>query len=157
MSHSIPKASPNPIDDLHKVDHDPNESRLLIDSLACLLPGIDEEAVSSARISNTMQPQTYFPKAQLATLFAVCIVDPIAYQQIFPYVNQLLADMRTRTGRVLQRSSRTYELFASLFLLKCTNYRKAPARSRKCFQCINWERYQVGRWPSASHKLTRCR
>ena len=87
MSHSIPKASPNTIDDLHEVDHDPDESTRL-------LPGIDEEAASSARIPNTTQEQTPFPKAQLAALFAVRIVDPIAYQQIFPYVNQLLTDMR---------------------------------------------------------------
>lgn len=36
---------------------------------------------------------TPLPKAKLAALVAVRIVDPIAYTQIFPYINQLLVDL----------------------------------------------------------------
>lgn len=65
----------------------PNESTRL-------LPGHDEEAVSPEHNPNTKKPaSTPLPKAQLGALVAVRIVDPIAYQQIFPYINQLLADL----------------------------------------------------------------
>ncbi|KAG9308880.1 major facilitator superfamily domain-containing protein [Chiua virens] len=37
---------------------------------------------------------TPLPKAQLGTLVVVRSVDPIAYSQIFPFINQLLADLR---------------------------------------------------------------
>lgn len=56
-----------------------------------LLPGDDEEAVSSRTARR--RGLTPLPKTQLGALIAVRIVDPIAYQQIFPYINQLLADM----------------------------------------------------------------
>ncbi|KAF8551949.1 MFS general substrate transporter [Imleria badia] len=79
-SHSTPKAGVNHIDGPDAV----NESTRL-------LPG-DEE--SSSRTPSPRQAQTPLPKAQLGALIAVRIVDPIAYQQIFPYINQLLADMR---------------------------------------------------------------
>ncbi|KAF8551948.1 MFS general substrate transporter [Imleria badia] len=81
MSHSIPKAGTNHIDDLDAA----NESTHLLSG--------DEEAVSS-RTPNTRSSPTPLPKAQLGALIAVRIVDPIAYQQIFPYINQLLADLR---------------------------------------------------------------
>jgi len=36
---------------------------------------------------------TPLPKAQLASLCAVRLVDPIAFTQIFPYVNEMLASL----------------------------------------------------------------
>lgn len=62
------------------------------DESTLLLPGDEEEAVS--KTTNTKNATTPLPKAQLGALFAVRLVDPIAYQQIFPYINQLLADLR---------------------------------------------------------------
>jgi hypothetical protein len=46
---------------------------------------------------------TPLPKAQLATLCAVRLVDPIMFTQIFPYVNEMmdhlrLTDDRSKTG-----------------------------------------------------------
>ncbi|KAG6370555.1 major facilitator superfamily domain-containing protein [Boletus reticuloceps] len=76
---SIPNAGLNRIDDGDDLDATNESTRLL--------PGNDEEAART-------QTPTPLPKAQLGALFAVRIVDPIAYQQIFPYINQLLADLR---------------------------------------------------------------
>ena len=38
----------------------------------------------------TPAKQTPLPKAQLATLCAVRLVDPIVFTQIFPYVNEMM-------------------------------------------------------------------
>ncbi|KAG9308879.1 major facilitator superfamily domain-containing protein [Chiua virens] len=70
----------------------PNESTRL-------LPGEDEERTLSTEIPganplNAKPLPTPLPKAQLGALIAVRIADPIAYQQIFPYVNQFIADLR---------------------------------------------------------------
>jgi hypothetical protein len=78
---SIPNAGLNRIDDGDNLDATNESTRLL--------PGSDEEAARTQT-----QTPTPLPKAQLGALFAVRIVDPIAYQQIFPYINQLLADLR---------------------------------------------------------------
>ena len=126
-----------------------------------LLPG-DEE--SSARTPSPSQPATPLPKAQLGALIAVRIVDPIAYQQIFPYINQLLADLRIAqpervgfySGLVVRMNYLDMVMSPLMITPRRTNNRKAPTRSRKCFRCISEEGYQVGRCPSASHKLTRC-
>jgi hypothetical protein len=80
-SHSTLNADPNHID---------NDDRDAANESTHLLPGDDDEAVSS----RTRPAPTPLPKAQLGALIAVRIVDPIAYQQIFPYINQLLADLR---------------------------------------------------------------
>lgn len=56
-----------------------------------LLP--DEEHAGDSALSQARGP-TPLPKAQLGALIAVRIADPIAYSQLFPYINQLLADMR---------------------------------------------------------------
>ena len=77
-SHSTPNADPSHVD----CDAANESTRLL--------PGDDGEPVSS----RTRPAPTPLPKAQLGALIAVRIVDPIAYQQIFPYINQLLADLR---------------------------------------------------------------
>lgn len=53
----------------------------------------DEELGGSSPLSQARGP-TPLPKAQLSTLVVVRVVDPIAYTQIFPYINQLLADFR---------------------------------------------------------------
>ena len=53
---------------------------------------VDEERDGCSSPSQSRGP-TPLPKAQLGTLVAVRIVDPIAYTQIFPYINQLLADL----------------------------------------------------------------
>ncbi|KAG8214321.1 major facilitator superfamily domain-containing protein [Butyriboletus roseoflavus] len=59
------------------------------DESSRLLP--DEEGGSP---SSQAEAPTPLPKAQLGTLLVVRIIDPIAYTQIFPYINQLLADLR---------------------------------------------------------------
>ena len=68
------------------------------DELTYLLPREDEEAATYLRTSeqnpDTRPLSTPLPKAQLGALIAVRIADPIAYQQIFPYVNQLLAELK---------------------------------------------------------------
>ncbi|KAH0826225.1 major facilitator superfamily domain-containing protein [Lanmaoa asiatica] len=82
------KASRDHIDNHDNVDAANESTRLLPD-------GEDEEAVSSRTPNPNNKPTpTPLPKAQLGALIAVRIVDPIAYQQIFPYINQLLADLR---------------------------------------------------------------
>ena len=87
MSRSIPKAGPTDrIDDRADLDAVNESTRLL--------PRDDEEALSTVHEPNTKKSPTPLPKAQLAALFAVRIIDPIAYQQIFPYINQLLVDLR---------------------------------------------------------------
>lgn len=40
-----------------------------------------------------MQPVTPIPKGQLTALCCVRIVDPIAFSQIFPYVNELMSHL----------------------------------------------------------------
>lgn len=88
-SYSIRSTGPNKSDNHDDLDAANESTRLL--------PGDDEEAVSSRTPepnSNTKPAPTPLPKAQLSALIAVRIVDPIAYQQIFPYVNQLLVDLR---------------------------------------------------------------
>ncbi|KAF8443269.1 major facilitator superfamily domain-containing protein [Boletus edulis BED1] len=77
-SHTLPKANSNYTNG--------RDSLGTVDESTRLLPSSDEEA--------RRQGPTPLPKAQLSALFAVRIVDPIAYQQIFPYVNQLLVDLR---------------------------------------------------------------
>lgn len=56
-----------------------------------LLP--DEEH-GDGSVSLQAKGVTPLPKAQLGALTTVRIIDPIAYTQIFPYINQLLADLR---------------------------------------------------------------
>lgn len=85
MVHSTSKAGPIRIDDSDDPDVANESTRLLVCG--------DEEDVSS-RTPNLQLAPTPLPKAQLSALIAVRIVDPIAYQQIFPYINQLLADLR---------------------------------------------------------------
>ncbi|KAI9568452.1 major facilitator superfamily domain-containing protein [Boletus coccyginus] len=84
MAHSTSKTGPIRIDDFDDPDVANESARLLV--------GGDEEDVSS-RTPNLQLAPTPLPKAQLSALIAVRIVDPIAYQQIFPYINQLLADL----------------------------------------------------------------
>ncbi|KAN0074592.1 Major facilitator superfamily domain containing protein [Tylopilus felleus] len=84
--HSKPKTGPNRMDNHDDLRVD------VADESTPLLPGDEEEAVS--KTTNTKNATTPLPKAQLGALFAVRLVDPIAYQQIFPYINQLLADLR---------------------------------------------------------------
>jgi hypothetical protein len=81
--HSTPNAELNYIDDRDDRDAATESTRLL--------PGNDDEAVSS----RSRPAPTPLPKAHLGALVAAFhIVDPIAYQHIFPYINQLLADLR---------------------------------------------------------------
>ncbi|KAH0826229.1 major facilitator superfamily domain-containing protein [Lanmaoa asiatica] len=59
-----------------------------------LLP--DAESGGGSALSQATGP-TPLPKAQLGALVAVRIIDPMAYTQIFPYINQLLADLHIAT------------------------------------------------------------
>ena len=108
-SHSTPKAGPN-----HIENHDDRDAA---NESTRLLPGDDEETISS----RTPPVPTPLPKAQLGALIAVRIVDPIAYQQIFPYINQLLADLRIaepeRVGFYSGLVVRVDSLYPRLFLL----------------------------------------
>lgn len=54
----------------------------------------DEERTGGCSVSAHEMSVTPLPKAQLGALVVVRIVDPIAYMQIFPYINQRLADLR---------------------------------------------------------------
>ncbi|KAF8551946.1 MFS general substrate transporter [Imleria badia] len=61
-------------------------------------PDESTRLLADAEHGGTTEPSrargpTPLPKAQLAALVTVRIVDPIAYTQIFPYINQLLADL----------------------------------------------------------------
>ncbi|KAF8125163.1 major facilitator superfamily domain-containing protein [Boletus edulis] len=64
--------------------HEPDESTRL-------LPDAERGGITEASQARGSTP---LPTAQLGALVAVRIVDPIAYTQIFPYINQLLVDLR---------------------------------------------------------------
>lgn len=62
------------------------EARPLFDDYDSL----DDDSALENQKSTTPAKQTPLPKAQLATLCAVRLVDPIAFTQIFPYVNEMM-------------------------------------------------------------------
>ena len=129
----------------------PNESTRL-------LPGDDEEAVSPGsptQSPNTKPVSTPLPKAQLGALVAVRIVDPIAYMQIFPYINQLLTDLKIAepervgfySGLVVRvdcfRVDSRVCLLRILLVCARANHRRAHTRSHRCSLCTNGDGYQV--------------
>ena len=71
---------------------------------------------------------TPLPKAQLATLCAVRLVDPIMFTQIFPYVNEMmdhlhLTDDRSKTG-----------LYSGLVVSIPRHLSIQTSSSRSCYQ-----------------------
>ena len=62
------------------------EARRLFDDYDALN---DDSALENQK-STGREKTTPLPKAQLATLCAVRLVDPIAFTQIFPYVNEMM-------------------------------------------------------------------
>lgn len=75
------------------------EARRLFDDYDSLH---DDSALENQK-STPPAKMTPLPKAQLATLCAVRLVDPIVFTQIFPYVNEMmdhlhLTDDRSKIG-----------------------------------------------------------
>ena len=145
IARSIPKAAPNRTGDTDAHVAANESTPLLLDG--------DEEA------PNTRQIQTPLPKVQLGAVIAVRIVDPIAYQQIFPYINQLLVDLRIAepervgfySGLVVRMDfphDRPFLLTSSYRWID----RRAPTRSRRCFRCTSGERYQVSERTKVRHR-----
>ena len=62
------------------------EARRLFDDYDAL----NNDSALGNQKSTGREKATPLPKAQLATLCAVRLVDPIAFTQIFPYVNEMM-------------------------------------------------------------------
>lgn len=76
----------------------PNDLTNPHDEFAPLLSHSRDPSASSLESQETLVDVkkldvTPLPKAQLAILCAVRLVDPIAFTQIFPYVNEMMADL----------------------------------------------------------------
>jgi hypothetical protein len=76
---------------------------------------------------------TPLPKAQLATLCSVRIVDPIAFTQIFPYINEFMNDLHVTDdpSRIGFYSGLVVRLFYSLHCALDILSRKVPLPSPK--------------------------
>ena len=66
------------------------EARRFLDDYDPLGDDSALEKQNSAAPTARSDRTTPIPKAQLATLCAVRLVDPIAFTQIFPYVNEMM-------------------------------------------------------------------
>ncbi|TFY65498.1 hypothetical protein EVG20_g5566 [Dentipellis fragilis] len=84
-SHST--TSPSNYD--HTNSHDESRPLLSTNSPALYDPALEAD-LQHAAMRKSITP---LPKAQLACLCVVRLVDPIAFSQIFPYVNEMMADL----------------------------------------------------------------
>lgn len=62
-------------------------------------PFLSEDLEDAIKLDDRARParkngMTPIPKAQLATLCAVRLVDPVMFTQIFPYVNEMMEFLR---------------------------------------------------------------
>ncbi|KAA1474864.1 MFS general substrate transporter [Dentipellis sp. KUC8613] len=73
----------------HTNSHDESRPLLSTDSPALYDPALEAD-LRDAAMRKSVTP---LPKAQLACLCIVRLVDPIAFTQIFPYVNEMMADL----------------------------------------------------------------
>ena len=74
----------------------PDERTSINDETCPLLSNSSAPSLESQDISQDSKKSkvvTPLPKAQLASLCIVRLVDPIAFTHIFPYVNEMMADL----------------------------------------------------------------
>lgn len=73
----------------------PDERTSINDETCPLLSNSSASSLESQDISQDSKKSkvTPLPKAQLASLCIVRLVDPIAFTHIFPYVNEMMADL----------------------------------------------------------------
>jgi hypothetical protein len=73
-----------------------NDQRTIGDESSPLLPPAAPDVLESQSLSLPAKIQsvpTPLPKAQLICLCAIRLVDPIAFTQIFPYINEMMAHL----------------------------------------------------------------
>jgi hypothetical protein len=73
-----------------------NDQRTIEDESSPLLAHTVPDALESQALSLPSKIQSVsipFPKAQLICLCVIRLVDPIAFTQIFPYINEMMAHL----------------------------------------------------------------
>ena len=97
---------------------------------------------------------TPLPKAQLFTLCLIRLVEPIAFAQVFPYINEMIADLHLPGGpsRIAFYSGLAESAFAISSLFSIYHWARLSGQSFSFLRCLpihrgGWFQDVIGRRP----------
>lgn len=109
-------------------------------------PSLSPRPLPMAQLSDESCPllapstSTLLPKAQLFTLCLIRLVEPIAFAQVFPYINEMIADLHLPGGpsRIAFYSGLAESVFAVSSLFSIYHWARLSGSSFSFLPCLHF-------------------